>query len=153
MRETGDILIRPSKAEDRPSWEPLWEGYLRFYEADLPVGHADRLWKRICDPEDSIDCLVAEGARGEPVGFAHFFPHVDTWRDQSVCYLQDLYVASAYRGRGVGESLVKAVARRCEEEGWPVLYWQTARDNLQARRLYDKLAGGPTGFVVYELEQ
>lgn len=137
---------------DRRAWQQLWDAYLIFYEATLPPEHSDLLWGRICDPEDPIECLLAE-LNGQPIGVVHFFPHPDTWHDQPVCYLQDLYVDMEHRGEGVGESLIKSVEGRSREEGWALVYWQTAEDNDRARRLYDKLAGGPTRFVIYEMEQ
>lgn len=153
MKGSYEGHIRPATPEDRAAWQALWDAYLIFYEAEIPPEHHDLLWRRISDLEDPIECLLAEGDNGDPIGLVHFFPHPDTWRDRPVCYLQDLYVNDEKRGQGIGESLIRAVEARCKEDGWALVYWQTAEDNQRARRLYDKLAGEPTRFVIYELEQ
>lgn len=153
MTSTGLPLPRPAVPKDRSAWQRLWEAYLVFYKTELTSEHTGSLWARICDPNDPIECLIAENDSGDVVGLVHFFPHPDTWHDQQVCYLQDLYVDNESRGRGIGRSLIESVESRCGEEGWAHVYWQTAADNHRARLLYDKLAGGPTGFVIYQLDQ
>jgi ribosomal protein S18 acetylase RimI-like enzyme len=144
------VLVRPAKSEDRLAWQSLWERYLVFYESELPSDRTELLWARILDSGNSIECLVAE-ADGQVVGIVQFFPHPDTWEAHPICYLQDLYVDDARRGLGIGEALIRAVQQRCTDNDWVFVYWQTAQDNARARGLYDKLTGGPTGFVVYQL--
>ncbi len=55
------------------------------------------------------------------------------------------------RGRGVGRALIEALADRGRNEGWLRLYWQTARDNETAQKLYDKLAAR-TDWLRYDLD-
>lgn len=133
------------------AWSDLWDQYLAFYAATLPEGHASVLWSRLRDSSQIEECLVVE-ADGQVVGFAHFFPHADTWHEQPIGYLQDLFVDPQWRERGLGEALIRSVAERAAERGWSRVYWQTAADNEHARSLYDKLTGGASGFIVYELD-
>ena len=144
-------IIRPPLAHDLDVWRELWSQYLVFYEATLAEDHADRLWRRILDPNDPVRALLA-ATDGDVVGFVHFLPHPDTWSEKPICYLQDLYVERSRRGQGLGAMLIDAVSAFAAEHGWSAVYWQTADDNDRARRLYDSLTGGPTGFIVYELE-
>lgn len=148
---TLSVTIRPVTADDRDDWQKLWEAYLDFYETSLPPSRTDRLWMRIRDPDHPFQALVAD-IDGAVAGIVHYFPHLNTWEDGQVCYLQDLYVDRARRGHGIGEKLIGAVRQRAREEGWASVYWQTAEDNTMARGLYDKLTGGVSGFVVYELD-
>jgi hypothetical protein len=37
----GHIVIRPVGSDERAAWEPLWNGYLAFYEATLVDAPAD----------------------------------------------------------------------------------------------------------------
>jgi ribosomal protein S18 acetylase RimI-like enzyme len=53
--------------------------------------------------------------------------------------LTELYVAPAYRGRGIASALVAAVDRYCAERGCDVLRVEVFAPNLAARRLYEKL--------------
>jgi GNAT superfamily N-acetyltransferase len=144
------MIIRSPQPTDRLGWQRMWEAYLRFYGHQPESDGTERLWRQILDLDDPIEALVAESAP-HIVGMVHYFPHPDTWEAHPVCYLQDLYVDERERGKGVGRSLIRAVQRRAEVEGWSSVYWHTAEDNSTARRLYDNLTGGYTGFVVYEL--
>lgn len=134
---------------DRSVWSRLWSDYLEFYGADLDEIVTAALWERILDPEVPIHGLVAE-IEGEVMGFVHFFAHPDTWDIRPRCYLQDLFVAPSARGEGVGQGLISAVLDHGRRSGWSEVYWHTAEDNLTARRLYDRVTGGPSGFIVYE---
>ena len=151
MSDTAPHTVRDVEAADRPAWEPLWDGYLAFYEADLPPAHTDHLWDRILDEADPIRCIVAE-VDGDVVGIAQYFPHPDTWEREPVCYLEDLFVDPAHRGAGLGRALIEELRHRCEQHGWRRLYWLTQDGNNAARVLYDRVTGGASGFIAYEIE-
>lgn len=142
--------IRPATQSDYDEWNPLWLAYLTFYESTLPRNSTERLWKRILDPDHPIRCHLAIHD-DTIVGLVHFFPHVHTWEESDVCYLQDLYVDETVRTKGIGEALIRSVEDTADDEGWKFVYWQTKHDNARARGLYDKLTGGTSGFVVYRL--
>ncbi|SFH60480.1 GNAT family N-acetyltransferase [Planctomicrobium piriforme] len=64
----------------------------------------------------------------QPVGFALFFHSYSTFQCRPGIYLEDLYVQPAYRGKGLGKALLKAVAavaveRNCGRYEWSVLDW------------------------------
>jgi GNAT superfamily N-acetyltransferase len=145
------IRIRPPTDADFAGWQALWDSYLVFYETDLPAEETTVLWERILDGDHSISCGLAEKNR-QLIGLVHYFPHPDTWDRRPTCYLQDLYVDERHRGEGVGAALVGSIVDRARDEGWSGVYWLTAEDNHPARVLYDKLTGGASGFIAYELE-
>jgi GNAT superfamily N-acetyltransferase len=78
--------------------------------------------------------------------------HENTWETQPVCYLEDLFVTPAARGRGLGAALLDWLRNAMRAEGWARLYWSTKADNLQARKLYDRFAQAD-GFVRYVIRQ
>jgi ribosomal protein S18 acetylase RimI-like enzyme len=147
----ADVRIRDVAEADFPGWKGLWEQYLVFYETELPPRHSRRLWRRLLDEADPVECLVAEES-GSVVGIVHFLPRATTWDDRALCYLEDLFVDPQHRSEGIGESLIRAVADQARERGWAYVYWETAEDNSAARALYDRLTGGASGFITYELE-
>ncbi len=146
-----DVVIRQPSESDFSEWRELWDSYLAFYETELPYGHAELLWSRLQDPESGVRCHVAERG-GHLIGLVHFLPHQDTWRRELVCYLQDLYVDETNRGQGTGHQLINSVVEHARRSGWSGVYWLTAADNHPARGSYDKLTGGSTGFIHYEIE-
>lgn len=130
---------RDLRASDREKWLRLWRQYNEFYETAVPVDITDYTWKRILDPNFPIIGRVME-IDGTIAGFSLSVLHEGTWVIDPVCYLEDLFVVIAHRGAGVGRALIEDLIALAKVRGWSRLYWHTKRDNLVARRLYDKLA-------------
>lgn len=145
-------IVRPAAESDRAQWEPLWQGYLEFYQSSLEPEITDLLWRRILDPDDGIQCRVAETSGGELAGLVHFFPHPHTWYADPVCYLNDLFVNPRIRGGGIGRALIDAVIDEAKRRQWAEVYWHTQHHNAIARGLYDKITGGTDGFVNYTID-
>jgi GNAT superfamily N-acetyltransferase len=140
-------VIRAALPSDEKAWRALWRGYCDFYEAAVGDDVTQRTWMRILDPDSAVMCIVAE-VDGSVVGFANCVVHENTWETQPLCYLEDLFVAPAARGAGVGAALIEWLRNAMRAEGWARLYWMTAADNAQARKLYDRFATAD-GFVRY----
>jgi GNAT superfamily N-acetyltransferase len=133
----------------RPAWQPLWEGYLRFYRAELDRAVSDETFARLCAPDGDMVGLIASDREGQGVGLAHLVFHPTTWSDSPSCYLEDLFVASSARGSNLGRQLIEAVYELATETGADRVYWHTQQFNGAARSLYDVVAQ-LTSFVVYE---
>jgi GNAT superfamily N-acetyltransferase len=144
-----ETTIRPIEAADRAGWEPLWAGYLAFYERAIPQDITDFTWQRLI-AGDGVFGLLAVAEDGTAVGFVHFIYHPTTWSSGESCYLEDLFVAPAVRGRRVGRRLIEAVLGAAKARGAPVLYWQTEEFNGAARRLYERVAKR-SPFIRYEI--
>jgi GNAT superfamily N-acetyltransferase len=146
------VEVRELRPSDRQNWDALWSGYLEFYEHRLPQAITDHVWQRLIDPADQPYGLVALDETGALVGFVHYHFHLSTWSVAGYCYLEDLYVAAAARGKGAGRALIEAVYRAADERGATRVYWHTQETNAQARELYDKVAE-LTPFVQYRRVQ
>ena len=149
---SAQYQIRSVRASDREFWEPLWQGYLQFYESRLADEVTDLLWRRLLDPAHEIQGRVAESSDIGLVGLVHFFPHAHTWYASQVCYLNDLYVLPDIRGSGIGSKLIDAVVDEARRREWAEIYWHTQEHNAVARGLYDKITGGTDGFVNYTID-
>ena len=147
-----DYQVRPVTESDQTQWNPLWQGYLEFYQSSLADEVTDLLWQRIMDPAHEIQCRVAASDDGNLVGMVHFFPHAHTWYARPVCYLNDLFVLPGIRGAGVGKMLIDAVIDAARQQGWAEVYWHTQSLNTIARGLYDKITGGTDGFINYTID-
>ena len=133
----ADLVVRDLRAEDRAGWEPLYEGYRRFYRS--PPEQVDEVFARLVEQRDGMYALVAE-ADGEIVGIVHCVMHASTWHPPRATYLEDLFVSRAARGAGAGRALIEAVYARADELGAPHVYWRTQEFNAPARALYEEVA-------------
>jgi GNAT superfamily N-acetyltransferase len=141
------IVIRPVGADERAVWEPLWNGYLTFYEAMLAPGTTDTTWSRLHDPAERMFLLGAY-LDGRLVGIVHYLYHRSCWTAGDYCYLQDLFVEPGLRGGGVGRKLIAAVEQEARKAGASRVYWLTQEGNATARLLYDSVAER-SGFIQY----
>lgn len=142
------FTIRSLSHEDHQQWLELWQGYLTFYESDLPAGVTDLTWSRLLDPEGPIMGLCASAHDGRLLGIVHYLFHPVTWAAGPRCYLEDLFTAPEARGHGVGRALIEAVYAAADARGADQVYWLTQEFNATARRLYDQVATA-TPFIKY----
>jgi GNAT superfamily N-acetyltransferase len=140
-------VIRPLEPADRAAWEPLWQGYCRFYRARLAAEVTDATWQRLVDPVRQPHGLAAL-VDGRLVGFLTYLFHPSTWALGDYCYLEDLYVAPEARGRGIARALFERAYAAADAAGAAKVYWQTQDFNAEARALYDTL-GRRTSMIVY----
>jgi GNAT superfamily N-acetyltransferase len=143
----ADIVIRPLRPDERADWEPLWRGYLDFYQTYLPNDTYNTTWARFHDPAEPMWALGGY-IDGRLLGIAHYLYHRSCWTVGDYCYLQDLFVAEAARKRGLGRALIEAVYREARAAGASRVHWLTHETNATARALYDTLADRP-GFIQY----
>jgi GNAT superfamily N-acetyltransferase len=144
------LTVRPIDAGDRAAWNPLWAGYLSFYETTIPPEVTELTWARLAT-SGGISGLLAMDIDGKAIGFAHFIFHPTTWSASDTCYLEDLFVVPAARGKRVGRQLIAAVADAARVNGATSLYWQTEEFNGTARRLYERVAKR-TPFIRYRID-
>ena len=78
---------------------------------------------------------------GRAVGFATIFWTWSTLSAARIGVMNDLFVAEPARGSGAAEALIGACAERCRQRGAVSLGWQTAKDNVRAQAVYDRVGG------------
>jgi GNAT superfamily N-acetyltransferase len=143
-----DVVVRPLRPDERADWEPLWRGYQVFYETDIPESTTAVTWARLHDPAEPMGALGAYVVNDRLCGIAHYIFHRSCWSVGDYCYLQDLFVADAMRGRGIGRKLIAAVEQVARNAGANRIHWLTQEGNTGARALYDKVAQR-SGFIQY----
>ena len=98
------ITIRPIVASDKDRWLDLFKQYIIFYKSSLTEEQFELTWDRI-NSDFNINGLIAE-SDGQIIGFAHYIFRPTTWDPNDFCYLEDLFVDPAVRGKGVGYALI-----------------------------------------------
>lgn len=86
--------------------------------------------------------------RSKPVGVAICFYGFSTFKARPLLNIHDLAVTPAYRGRGIGRSLLAFVEERAREDGCCKLTLEVQDSNALARGLYRSFGFGD--FVVGE---
>lgn len=146
------INIRPGTKSD----VPLILSFIRElaeYErlTDEVVATEERVEQTLFGPRPAAEVLIAT-VDDAPAGFAVYFQNYSTFAARPGIYLEDLFVRPAYRGKGIGRTLLARLAgiardRGCARLDWVVLDW-----NEPAIRFYESLGTKPlTGWSVFSL--
>ena len=130
---------------------PLMRAYCDFYEVSPPDEALLALARAlIADPEREGVQLLARDGDGA-VGFATIYWSWATSIAARIGVMNDLFVAPTARGTGAADALIQACAEECRRHGAAELTWQTARDNLRAQKVYDRIGAERAEWVDYSL--
>ena len=128
-------------------------GYCDFYgvqpsdEALLALSLA-----LIAGPETEGQQLVARDGEGRAMGFATIFWSWSTLSASRIGVMNDLFVHPDARGSGAAEALIAECVARAGDRGATSLGWQTAKDNLRAQAVYERVGGVREEWLDYSLE-
>lgn len=134
---------------------PLMRAYCDFYEV-APADEALLAMSRalIADPEREGVQLIAradEDPARPAVGFATVFWSWSTLSAGRIGVMNDLFVAPAARGSGLADALIGACADAARAHGAVWLGWQTAKDNLRAQAVYERVGARREEWIDYGL--
>jgi len=136
---TDALQIRPAVAADAPLvLEFIRE--LAEYErlAHEVVATVPDLESSLFGHQPAAEVLIAE-YQGEPAGFALFFTNFSTFLGLPGIYLEDLFVRTRFRGRGIGKSLLVYIAQLVVQRGWDRLDWSVLDWNEPSINFYRSL--------------
>jgi GNAT superfamily N-acetyltransferase len=142
------LKVEEFEQGDREDWLRLWEAYLVFYKAKLPVEVGHQAWDRMIHPDGDIRGFKAVDEMAKMVGMVTYLFHGTTWSANPRCYLHDLFTLPETRGQGAGRALIDAVYKAATRHGADQVYWLTQEYNYPGRILYDKVAD-KTPFIKY----
>lgn len=122
-----------------------------------PTPGAERLGARIGELIEQGDTAVLLVGAG-PDGLAVLRFRASIWSRALKCYLAELYVAPALRGRGLGRALMDSAIELARSRGADRMELGTGEHDVAARALYESLGfsnreGRPDGPLNYCYER
>ncbi|XP_012225607.1 thialysine N-epsilon-acetyltransferase [Linepithema humile] len=128
----AEIIIRKARREDCKAIKTLIQE-LADYEKmpDGPTLDQETLERDGFDGQPLFFCNVAT-SNEKLIGYAIFYYSYSTWCGK-IMHLEDLYVTKEFRGKGVGDKLLKSVAKEsvdtnCNQLDFVVLNWNPAQE-------------------------
>jgi GNAT superfamily N-acetyltransferase len=147
-----EVRIAPVTEEDLGELLPLMRAYCDFYEVNPPDEALLAMSRALmADPEREGVQLIARDVDETAVGFATIFWTWSTTRAARIGVMNDLYVTADARGQGLAEALIEACRERSRQHGAASLGWQTAKDNLRAQAVYERVGAKREEWVDYSL--
>ena len=144
--------IRMAKIGDTPTIYRFICDLAEFEKAPQEVTtNVAELEKTVFGDDAVVDALIYE-IDGEPVAFAIWYYSFSTWQGKPGVYLEDLYVTPAARGRGIGNEILKFLARHALDNGYGRFEWSVLDWNEPAIRVYDAAGAKPqSDWIRYRL--
>lgn len=139
----SSIHIRLATRDDVPDILSFIKDLAEFEKLSHEVvATEDKLESTLFGERPVAEVLIAEW-EGKKAGFALFFHSYSTFLAKPGIYLEDLFVRTEYRSRGIGEALLRELAkvakkRSCGRLEWSVLDW-----NTRALKFYHALGAKP----------
>ena len=129
---------------------PLFDQYRQFYNQQSDFSNALNFITNRLDKHESVIFLALKGTRS--VGFVQLYPLFSSIAMKRLWVLNDLFVVEEFRGQGIGTALVeqsKKFAKKTRAKG---LLLETAKDNIKAQKLYERLGWKKEENVFYSLD-
>lgn len=147
-----DFEIVRVRAEHVDQVVPLMRAYCEFYEASPTDGALRAIAEAlVADPQHAGIQLLARSEPKTALGFATLYWTFSTLSGGPIGLMNDLYVAPAARGRGIGTALIDACAGECVHYGKGAMEWYTAPGNARAQSVYDHTGATRSEWVNYSL--
>lgn len=149
---SSEHVIAVAGESDLEALAPLMRGYCDFYNVSPSDDALLKLSRAlIADPDREGMQLIAYGPGGEAAGFATLFWTWTTLSAARIGIMNDLFVVDEARGTGLADRLIAACRERCASHGAVELVWQTAKDNVRAQAVYDRVGGRRSEWFDYSL--
>ncbi len=137
---------------DLPDLLPLMRSYCDFYNAS-PTDERFLVLARslLTEPDCEGFQVMARDGTGRAIGFATVYWTWSTLAAARKSVMNDLFVEPAARGSGVAEALIEECRLRSGRRGAAVMSWQTAKSNLRAQRVYERVGAKREEWVDYSI--
>jgi ribosomal protein S18 acetylase RimI-like enzyme len=155
MVDPAELAVRVADAADADAIGRLLDDFNR--EFDEPTPGPARLAERLRELFTGGELVALVGGAG-PDGLAVLRFRPSIWTEGLECYVAELYVVPARRGRGLGRALMEAAIELARDRGADYMDLGTSEDDVAARALYESLGfsnreGKPDGPLSYFYER
>lgn len=106
--------------------------------AYIPEAKAEKLAVIFFSEKPKAFCLIVEMG-SKIIGYATYSFEFSTWDAEYYLHMDCLYLRDEYRGQGIGEALMKEIAKAAKENHCSVMQWQTPVFNTRAIKFYYKI--------------
>ena len=134
-----DIQIRKSTPAEVPAIVRLMRDFAEYENlGDYCEITEQRLFDVMFGDDAFVEGLVAF-QDNKPVAYAMFYPYFASFRGQCGYYLEDIFGAEEVRRNGLGEAMVRIVAKLAKQRGYERIDFQVLEWNAPAVNFYEKL--------------
>lgn len=144
------MQVRQATIEDLDLLVPLFDAYRQFYRQPSDPARARSFLQERFEQRQSVVLIAFEGESA--IGFTQLYPSFSSGALGQIFILNDLFVATDARRRGIGSRLLQAAAEYGRSAGAIRLVLSTELTNTTAQSVYEAMGWKrDTVFCVYQL--
>lgn len=139
-----NYTIRVATKHDVHDIVELCKEHAAYEKAEYnEVGKAEKL-ANLLSPmiRPLFNCLLVE-SENKVIGFASYMYELSTWDADYYVHMDCLYLRPHARGFGIGEALMKEIAKAAAGSNIKVIQWQTPIFNERAIKFYYRIGAVP----------
>jgi GNAT superfamily N-acetyltransferase len=136
------ILVRHAEEKDAPLIFDLVKSLAEYEHLSRELSATEEDLRRCIFGEKRAEALICEYA-GQAAGFALFFHTFSTFAGKPGIYIEDIFVKSEFRGRGLGKLLLSSVAKIAARRGCGRLEWACLDWNKPSIAFYESQGARP----------
>ena len=130
--------IRKASRKDVPGVIELLREFAEFEKLTQYLEITEKKLVDVLFGNDSfVECLVALDD-DKLVAYAILYPNFASFRGQKGMYLEDIFIDAEYRGTGLGDRLLKEVAKLARRKGCERIDFMVLDWNTSAIKFYEK---------------
>jgi GNAT superfamily N-acetyltransferase len=139
QRSLSPVTLRPASGADAGTIIGFIRELAAYEQLEQQVIATETdIAQQLFGPHPAAEVVLAEVA-GRAVGFALFFQNFSTFLGRPGLFLEDLYVQPAFRGQGIGRTLLTHLATVAIERGYGRVDWNVLDWNAPAIAFYESL--------------
>lgn len=133
-----NLQLETAKEEHIPAIVELmrefaeYENLLEFLEIT-----EEKLYEALFGENGFVECLIAT-SENQLIAYALYFLNFSSFRGQTGVYLEDIYITKDFRKYGIGEMMLKQIARAGKDSGAQRMDFQVLDWNAPAINFYKK---------------
>ncbi len=137
-------MIRPCRLDDVPAIHEMIRELAEYEKAAHKVHSSEEELRAALFGAQPIAFahLAEDDKTGELLGYALWYLNFSTWQGAGI-HLEDIYVRPQARGSGLGQALLRELARICADRGYRRLEWWVLNWNGPSIGFYKSLGAVP----------
>lgn len=152
MKARANFTLRPTTPADIPVLHRLMRDFAIYEKLEHRFKITESGLRDALFGADRMHDSVLVDLEAATVGFALWYFTFGTFTGGKSLFVEDIYVARAHRGRGIGLALFRHMARIALERGCIGMDWNVLDWNTPAIEFYRRIGAKPVrGWVPQEL--
>lgn len=141
--------IRLAKENDVPHILQILREFAGFLNLSEYCDVTEESLREVMFGENSFVEGLMAFADETPVAYAIFFPYFASFKGERSIFLEDIYIKPDFRKVGLGEKMLREIAKIAKSQGCTRIDFQVAKENKNAIEFYKKLGAGSNDYETH----